>query len=212
MGGRLFGGVRAYFRRRRTLYAIVGLVFSAGVIVGGFAVGHIADAQLAALATETERLYTDGASLPPPTMEDVLRHATSEYIVQTMIPLAFFGLSVIGAPFVLAVIFFRGFVLGFTAIFLIQRLMFPGFVFAFVSLVPHNLFVVPAVVAAAAAAINFSAAAIRVLLGRRDINMYHQFVNTGLVLLACTACFFGGAFIEAYVTPLLVDTVARVIL
>ncbi|MFS8542610.1 MAG: hypothetical protein LOD91_02040 [Limnochordales bacterium] len=54
-------------------------------------------------------------------------------------------------------------------------------------------------------------AAARVLLGRRDIPLHHHFFNTVLLLLASGGMLVAATFLEAYVTPVLMDAVVRLL-
>lgn len=211
MAGRWPDILRGYFRRRTATYLCVLIVFAMGVVFGGLAVGHVAEAERGALARYVEGLLAQGPGRAPLPAEHVLRQAMVKDLLKTVGLMGVLGLSVIGAPLVLGVVFLRGFALGFTGAFLMDQMQLRGVVVALVSLLPHNVLAVPAVLVAGATAVGFSVTAARVLLGRRDINVYHHFLSTLLLLAGSAALLLAAAFVEAYVTPVLMDAVARVL-
>lgn len=200
---------RTYVRRRLVLAVCVVIVFVAGIVTGGLALQFVADEGRAALVEEVQSLLRFVDSRPAAAPADVLKVALGEYVLKVPFVIGLLGLSVIGAPIVLAVIFVRGFVLGFTTMFLIDGLFLRGVVLAAAALLPQNLLAVPATVIAGIAALSFSTAAARVLLGRRDINMYQQFASAAVVLLLSAVTLIGAAFVEAYVSPVLMSTASR---
>lgn len=209
MAGRFGDIVRGHVRRRLAIYVCVIASFMAGVVFGALAIDHVSEDGRAALVPAIERLWEplDDRPFTPP--ETVVRRALFDNVSKFLGVIGLLGLSVIGAPLVLAVVFVRGFALGFTTMFLIDRFMVRGLFLAVAALLPQNLLAVPAVIAASAGAAGFSVAAVRVLFGRRDINMYRQFVSSGVVLFLSGVALVAAAFVEAYVSPVLLDAAAR---
>ncbi|MEF2964425.1 stage II sporulation protein M [Paenibacillus sp. M1] len=119
-----------------------------------------------------------------------------------------FGLSVIGLPGILILDFFKGVLIGFTVGCLVGQFTWKGLLFALVSVAPHNLIVIPALVVSSVAAIGFSLGIIRnrVLLNRggsfaRPFWSYTGLTLTMAVLLMAVASF------ETFVTPALMSWV-----
>lgn len=211
MAGRFTDILSGYFRRRTAIYLCVAIVFAMGAGFGGLAVGHVDEADRSALALHVQGLLAARGAQAMAPARDVLRQALVEQVLKTAGLMGLLGLSVLGAPLVLGVVFLRGFVLGFTAAFLVDRMMLRGVVLAAAALLPHNVLAVPAVLLAGATALSFSVAAARVLLGRRDIPLHHHFFNTVLLLLASGGMLVAATFLEAYVTPVLMDAVVRLL-
>lgn len=216
--------LRGYFRRRRALYATVWLTFLVGVVIGGVAVVQLGEQHGAALTARVDAVFrqnmstTSGASgsgrsdssgtISPVTT--VLLHAATGPggIVQTVGFVALLGLSLVGSPIVLAVVFWRGFTLGFAVTFFVEKFMLRGVLLALVTFVPHNVLAVPALIVAAASSIGFSLHALVVLFGRRGNNMHGHILRTGVMLAGSAVLLLGAALLEAYVTPTLMDTAA----
>ncbi|REJ32141.1 MAG: hypothetical protein DIU83_09385, partial [Bacillota bacterium] len=63
--------------------------------------------------------------------------------------------------------------------------------------------------AAGVAALSFAGAAVRALSGRRDVNVSRHLAGFVLILAASGAALVAAAFVEAYVSPVLMGTAAR---
>jgi stage II sporulation protein M len=110
------------------------------------------------------------------------------------------GLTVIGLPLIMVVIFLRAFSLGFTLGFLIQQKAGTGVLVSLVSVLPQNLFYILGLLIAGVVAMNFSLNIVK--------NRNQGTNKLGLALLAYTTVMllllvvFGlGALIEAYFSP-----------
>ncbi len=156
---RVVGGwtdiLRAYVRRRLVLCRFVVIVFVAGLATGGlrFSLSPTKGAQR--WWRKCSPCCASSTARPAAAPADVLKVALGEYVLKVPFVIGLLGLSVIGAPVVLAVIFVRGFVLGFTTMFLIDGLFFRGVVLAAAALLPQNLLAVPATVIAGIAGAQF---------------------------------------------------------
>jgi len=118
---------------------------------------------------------------------------------KTVIAIWFLGLTVIGFPLILAVIFLRGFSFGFTVGFLLQEKAGIGILISIISILPQNLVYIPCLIMVAVLAMNFSIYIIK----RRNNKMMP--LSTGLItysllMLFCMCIFLAGAFIEAYLS------------
>src|SRR5690606_12729999 len=78
------------------------------------------------------------------------------------------GLTVIGAPAALLLVFLRGFAVGFTFKFFIGVLSFRGILLGLVSVAPHSLFTLFGMCLATGAALAFAVSAAKVLAGRGE--------------------------------------------
>ncbi|AEF94915.1 stage II sporulation protein M [Desulfotomaculum nigrificans CO-1-SRB] len=113
------------------------------------------------------------------------------------------GLTVIGTPGILALLFARGFSLGFTLSFLTQGKTGQGILLALASVVPQSILLIPAVFMAGVAALSFSWLLIRRFLDSSlpvwpGIVSYHS-----LMLVVCCIAAAAG-LVEAYITPELI--------
>ncbi|MDQ0339153.1 stage II sporulation protein M [Caldalkalibacillus uzonensis] len=66
------------------------------------------------------------------------------------------GLSIIGLPVILIMVFLKGVFVGFTVGFLVHQMGMKGFMFSFVSVIPQNMIVVPLILMMSVISISFS--------------------------------------------------------
>ncbi|NLJ24330.1 MAG: stage II sporulation protein M [Firmicutes bacterium] len=209
MARQVSGTVRSYFRRRAATYMFLIVVFAMGSISGAFSVKTLSSQQRDDLASYVQTFLHGFAATNTTASLGTIRQTLLESIAKTVGVMWLLGLSVLGAPFVLALLFLRGFVLGFTVGFMVKEMVLKGIALAVVSVVPHNLLVVPAIILAGGASLGFSWAALQTLLGRRDINMYQHFLSTTLLVMAACGLMGIAALVEAYITPMLIETATR---
>lgn len=127
---------------------------------------------------------------------------SSAYIQQlkSIILIWFLGLTVIGIPLIIGVIFFRGFSLGFTLGFLINEKASAGVIISILSILPQNIIYIPLVIVLSLIAINFS---IYIVKGR-DIGglpLTKGLIRYLLILLIFSVVVLSGVLIETYLSP-----------
>ncbi|MDD2497972.1 MAG: stage II sporulation protein M, partial [Desulfitobacteriaceae bacterium] len=180
-------------------------IFLCGVVFGIFSINKLNETQVKELTG-----FVDGfiAYLPAASFDSglELKHALGINL-KSLFFTWFLGLTVIGAPLTLAVIFTRGFLLGFTAGFLILEKTVQGLLVVFLTVVPQNLLSVPVVILAAITSISFSLYLVRGKFIGKKMGLAKRFVRYSLVfsvfgLLAALA-----AVVQGYVTPSLVKAV-----
>lgn len=209
MARQVTGTIRTHLRRRSATYVFLLVVLIMGSVSGAFAVKTLSPEQNDELTS-----YIQGFLQAFPVVQsgDSLTGARLSFlsnIGKTIGLMWLLGLSVLGAPFILGLVFLRGFVLGFTVAFMVQEMVFKGIALAMASVIPHNLLMVPAIILAGGASFSFSWRALQTLLGRRDINMYRQFLDTALLIALACGLMGLAALIEAYVTPRLIEAATR---
>jgi len=112
------------------------------------------------------------------------------------------GMTMIGLPIILILLFLKGMVVGFTIGFLVQQMGWKGFFLSFASIIPQTIIVIPIFIAVAVISVSFSLQLIKKLFVK---SLYQPFVP----MLARYFMFFGfavlligfAAFIEGYITP-----------
>ena len=121
------------------------------------------------------------------------------------------GVSVAGLPLVLVLLFFRGFVLGFSVGFLVETLRVQGMLVTVAAIGLQDLFLLPALALAGAGALSFSWQ----LISPRHRNQPHAVLQgfaafTGLVLSLSLVVVVGTA-IETYAGPLLLHLMGGIL-
>lgn len=181
------------------IYLFVCLCFIAGIIFGSLGVNELSQEQAAGLEDYVNKglgLYTDKIDFSFTARQAIYKNLLNWGKI------FFLGLTVIGMPLVLIIVFTRGFVLGFTIVFLIQTGSYAGGALAFLAIIPPNLLSFPAYIMASVAAINFS---LYLLKGRdpttRSMSITQYFFGYLGVMLTLGLLFAGSALIEGYLSP-----------
>lgn len=196
-----------YFYRRRALYAAVTLVLAAGVLFGAIAAMSADEGARADLDRHVGQLVTTSTVLPDPVV--VLRSAFvgpggALYVIGTI---AVLGLSIIGAPLALAVLFWRGFTFGFATGFVVQGHAWRGALLVMAGLVPRHSLLFPALIVATASSLGFAGQSLKVLFGSRPGTMRGPAAKTVVMWTGSAVLLLLASLLEAYVTPTLLDWV-----
>ncbi|RJQ28775.1 MAG: stage II sporulation protein M [Peptococcaceae bacterium] len=197
----------ASLRHYWPVYLVVFLIFGLGVTAGAIAARNLEGEQAGELSRYLDSFLQQVNALEIDQPVAVKDAVTNNVLI--ILAIYFLGLTIIGIPVMLALVFTRGFALGFASGFLTQDRALRGVVLVFAAIFPQNLFFVPALVVGGVASLSFA-----VLLARRFQNSYIKvwpgFLGyTGLMLMVLAAAIFAG-LIEVYLTPLLVKLVASI--
>lgn len=117
------------------------------------------------------------------------------------------GLSIIGLPIILVLLFLKGVFIGFTVGFLIHQLGWHGFGFAFLVIVPHNLIVVPILLVMSVISISFSLQLISHLFGTQRFQKKPNIPKYLGTMFAAAIFLFLVALFETYISPMLMNIV-----
>ncbi|SHF28738.1 stage II sporulation protein M [Desulforamulus putei DSM 12395] len=178
------------------LLALVTLI--AGICFGSWGAHNLDSSQAGQLSVVLDSFVNQAGSIMVDRPQVVKSAITNNLFFIGLV--YFLGLTVIGMPAILALLFARGFSLGFTVSFLTRDKVGEGMVIALTSVVPQNILLIPAIYMAGVVALSFSW-----LLIRRFLNSRHP-VLPGLigyhVLILVVCCIAAAAgLVEAFITP-----------
>jgi stage II sporulation protein M len=182
------------------------LVLTLGITAGALSVERLDDKQSEEVSSYLQGFIGDLNDFSP----DSRRVARNSLLNGAVMVGAIYilGLTVIGMPVTLAILFARGFVLGFAVGFLVRDLAAGGILMALVSVVPHNLLYIPALLVGVASSLYFG-----VLLLKRNFDSrvpvlpnYIMYTTIMLVVLAVT---LGAGMVESFVSPWLIKMAAE---
>ncbi len=202
---RLRLALEQYFQRRALIYLLVIIIFVMGSLFGTIAVNIINDAQQIALTTRLNAFFDGATAVSTGSLNvESLRGITLANITKLVGAIWVLGLSLIGSPLILLIIFTRGFILGFTTGFIVKKMGLKGVFMALVSLVPQNLFYIPAIIIMGVAGIAFTFSFLRSW-RRHEDGLGAQFIGYTLVAVFSVLLMAGGALVEGYATPILIS-------
>lgn len=195
-----------YLRHKWFLVLFVTIFLCMGVFFGATAAKNISIDQADHLS-----VYFDGflekVSTTPVSEQVYFRHNVLNNLY-IMIIIYILGLTVIGFPGVLAAVFTKGFILGFTVGFLVREKAVKGLIFALISVLPHNVLIVPAIIAGSVAALSFSGLLIKRRFQSKNMSLARELgMYTTVMMVLCLITGLAG-LVETYVTPIVIKTTA----
>ncbi len=195
---KLKGRIKQHINANRWQYTLIALIFIAGFIIGNYKVpgleggvrNHLLDLLNKYLQADS-KTGMNGAIL--------LFYAFLNQS-KSIIGIWFLGLTVIGMPLILAVVFLKGFSLGFTIGFLVQEKAGAGILIAILSILPQNLVYIPLLIIWSVVGVNFS---VYIATGRqgRVGSLGRALVSYTMLMIVFLLIVLMGAFIEAYFSP-----------
>ncbi|MFZ5754305.1 MAG: stage II sporulation protein M [Bacillota bacterium] len=190
-----------HFRSSWWVYLFVLLCFTAGLIFGSLGVKALDSKQTSSLHQYLDNGLTQ--------ISEELNYAmnTKQAMLRNLYNLGkifILGLTIIGLPLVLVIIFTRGFVLGFTIGFILQEKAWRGVVLALLAIVPPNILSLPAYILAGVTAINFSLYLIRGREGLRSQPISRGVLHYSIIMFGLSLFMLGAAFIEGYISPVFI--------
>ena len=203
--------VAIHFREHSSIYLFVIVLFLMGVIFGAIVVNSLTFSQKEDLAYYLSQFFGEVSNGKIAASKDVFAQSlfdNSKFIGM----MGILGISIIGLPVILIVLFMKGLVIGFTVGFLVNQMGWNGFLLSFVSVLPQNFIIIPVFIITATVAVSISLKMIRrqfmkkmsepilPLLGKYAL----VFVIAGLFLVIA-------ALFEAYISPTLMKTVIETV-
>lgn len=200
-----------YFRANIVAYFFMTLIFVIGVAVGALAVKTLPEGQKLELIGYLKIFFQGLVQGPSGADTPALFSAVMLSGAKTIGLIWLLGFTVVGIPFVLFIVFTRGFVIGFTVGFLVNEYIMKGLAFALASVLPHNFFAVPALLVAGVAATSFSLMLVR-RRQRGQVNILYESVGYTVLCLMMLALMLVAAVVEVYISPVFMKLVAGLLL
>lgn len=207
LSGRIKEVLWSYFKRNFFLYFLTLVIFALGVMFGAIAVKALTVSQKQDLITYLSQFFTSLESGTLAAKNNLARQALLSNM-KTLGLIWVMGITVIGIPIVLAIVFTKGFVLGFTVGFLAREMVLKGVAFATVAVLPHNLLAIPALIIAAVAATSFSALLIKDKILKKKHNLRHCFLGYLFLSFGIALILILASLVEAYITPVFMKWVS----
>ena len=144
----------ASLRQGWPIYLMVTGVFGLGILLGSVGVNTLQADQVHELHRYMQSFLARAAEIEV-NRALLAREALNDNLLAGLI-IYILGMTIICLPLVLAFIFIRGFVLGFTMGFLATEQELQGLFVILLSLLPHNIIYIPALIIGGTAAMSFS--------------------------------------------------------
>lgn len=192
----------SYTKQNIGFYLLTVLILLSGVVLGSFSVGLLSETQKNELLNYVELFFSNVRNLNIDSAGVFYTSVLNN--LKTALVISFAGLFVITFPLIPAVIFFRGYILGFTVGFLASEFGIKGCIFAVFTIFPQNLITIPVIISIGVTGICF---AVEVIKNRKKIDKgeYLNMTASYLLLnLGFSLFFILAGLIEGYISPLFI--------
>ena len=194
--------IKEYLRENMGIYIFITTLFVLGVLAGAMVLRSLDDGQRAML-NQYFTLFVDSFSEAQPDQAVIFRQSLKsnfQYLFFSWL----LGIFLFGFPLICGLSVLRGFSVGFTVGFLVERASFRGVLFALGSVLPHNLLIIPALLVITVTGFSFSWLRFRCYLERRPCSVREHIGPYTLMIFLVGLALFLGVLVEAYVSPVFV--------
>lgn len=198
MGNKLKMEFNEYFKANIAVYFIVVLIFFIGIALGAMAIKILPEMQKAELVQYLNLFFSEFAVKAEGNTEMLLAALWGN--LKIILLLWLLGFTIIGIPFVLFIVFTRGFIIGFSVGFLVNEYILKGLLFAIISILPHNLLMIPLIAFVAVTATNFSVQLIR----RKNAaggRLLSASIHYSVLCLGACLLMVAASLVEVYISP-----------
>ncbi|RAS88618.1 stage II sporulation protein M [Priestia endophytica] len=194
-----------HIQKHSSVYLFVTVLFFIGVVFGAVVVNSLNLGQKEDLFYYLDRFFGQVTKGEVANSADILKQSfwhNIKYLGFIWI----LGISVIGLPVVLVLLFLKGIVIGFTVGFLVNQMGFHGFLLSFVSVFPQNLFLIPLFIVVSTLSLSFSLKLMKQFVRSSSETMVAAFMRYSTVILLILAVVTLSSTLEAYASPFLMKT------
>lgn len=203
--------VANHVREHSSIYLFVIVLFLMGVIFGAIVVNSLSLTQKEDLYYYLSQFFGEVSNGKVAASMDLFKQSfyhNSKFIGLMWI----LGISIIGLPVILILLFIKGMVVGFTVGFLVNQMGFDGFILSFVSVLPQNLIIIPIFIVCASLSVIFSLKMIKHQFMKKIGEPMLPLLGRYLLALVVAVVFLSAAAgLEAYVSPVLMKAIINTI-
>src|SRR5947207_8332620 len=210
MKKRMYQNVAAsYFREHSSIFVFVVMLFLMGVIFGAIVVNSMSFSQKQDLFYYLSQFFGEVSNGKVAESNDLFLQSffhNSKFIGLMWV----LGISSIGLPIILILLFIKGMVVGFTVGFLVNQMSWKGFMLAFVSILPQNLIIIPVFIIMAVMSMSFSLLMIKKQFmkkyGQPIMPIFKRYIFAFIIAVLFISVASG---IEAFLSPGLMKTIVH---
>lgn len=188
---------------RLSLLIFVIVLFIVGVVFGSLVYSALTLEQQQHLTDEVNHYAEIFRAGVQPEPSDTFRERAL-FHAKWMLLIWLLGVTVVGMPFVLALDFLKGVLVGFSIGALIQAYGWNGLLFALATVAPPNLIIIPAIVLASVSAAAFALHIVKHRLLQPGGQLGQPLLSHTATCLLMLLALWGAAWMEAYVSPHLI--------
>ncbi|WP_165996420.1 stage II sporulation protein M [Bacillus sp. Cs-700] len=202
--------ISAHLSDQLSLYTFIAVLFLMGIVFGAVIVNSLSFTQKEDLAVYLSRFFGQVSEGQFASSSEMFQQSLTHYAKYIGL-MWLLGLTIIGLPIVLVMLFLKGIVVGFTVGFLVNQMSWKGFLLAFVSVFPQNILAVPVMIVVATASLTFSLRLMKQLvMKRRTEPIFPPFMKFSALILCALVILCVAAWFEAYLSPGLIKAVVDI--
>ncbi|GIP32304.1 stage II sporulation protein M [Paenibacillus sp. J2TS4] len=200
--------LRMYSKDQLSYYVFVSILFITGVIFGAVMVNALTLEQKQEIVRHLGHFFhtIDTGAEGDVAAKQTFFQAVSLNLKWVAL-IWILGLSVIGLPFIFALDFIKGVLIGFSVGFMVGQFSWKGMLFALTSIAPQNMVLIPVIVAASVAAMSFSIQLVKNRFIQRTGSVYPLFIKYSTTTLTLALAVVIVSLFEAYVSPIMMKWV-----
>ncbi|OKO90507.1 stage II sporulation protein M [Geobacillus proteiniphilus] len=199
----LKSAIAVHWREHASLYVFVIVLFLMGVIFGAIVVNSLGFSQKQDLYYYLTQFFGQVSKDNIASAHDMFWQSYMHNVKYTAL-MWVLGISVIGLPIILVLLFFKGVVVGFTVGFLVNQMGWRGFLLSFVSIMPQNLVAIPLMIVMGVISISFSLHMVRnQFMKRPHGSMFPMVMRYAAAMVAVALGLLLSSAVEAYLSPAL---------
>ena len=203
--------ILVHVRDHSSLYLFVVVLFFMGVIFGAIVVNSMNFSQKQDLLVYLNRFFGQVSQGQLADSREIFFQSFFKHMRYALL-MWVLGISIIGLPVILVLLFLKGVVVGFTVGFIVSQLSWKGFLLAFGTILPQNLVAIPAYIVIGALSVAFSMKMIRQLFAKKITEPFFQsFLRYTIVMLIIVAVLGVASLVEAYFSPLLMKSIVGIL-
>lgn len=195
--------IKEYLRDNMGIYSFIIVLFVLGVLAGALALRGLDEGQRLALNHYFSLFVNSFGGTEALDQSAIFRQSLKtnfQYLFLTWL----LGIFLFGFPFICGLTVLRGFSVGFTVGFLVERASFRGILFAIGSVLPHNLLLIPAALVITLTGFSLSWLRFRCYLEKRPCSVQEHIGPYTVMIFLVGLALFAGVLVEAYVSPVFV--------
>lgn len=183
-------------------YLLLTIIMTIGIISGIIFIFFISKEDKSLVKQELELLFSNIKDNKLNYGNSLINSVSSSLVYLSIIWIL--GVSIIGIPVVIFMLFLKGFVFGFSISSIIANYGFNGVILGFITQIPSNLILLIIYLLMGFYAINFSIRLFQVLFFKKEVNLSFYFKRYNQIALISLGCIVIASLVETFLIPFLV--------
>ncbi len=183
-------------------YLFLTIIMTIGIISGIIFIFFISKEDKSLVKQELELLFSNIKDNKLNYGNSLINSVSSSLVYLSIIWIL--GVSIIGIPVVIFMLFLKGFVFGFSISSIIANYGFNGVILGFITQIPSNLILLIIYLLMGFYAINFSIRLFQVLFFKKEVNLSFYFKRYNQIALISLGCIVIASLAETFLIPFLV--------